>query len=131
VTTLEFEHGSSTTVLESEQAVRTAAAHYKCGSYADEDAYRYFQYLPEQGSPLPTDDDDLRDRAESAVWIRCGLTAELLGFIDQALAAPGTEYRQNSGDWLTAGGSPAQLPAGYFVPTFQLLFVLTVALTER
>ena len=93
MTTLEFEHGSSTTVLESEQAVRTAAAHYKCGSYADEDAYRYFQYLHEQESLLPTDNDDLRDGAESAVWIRLGLTAELLELIDQALPAPGTEYR--------------------------------------
>jgi len=55
----------------------------------------------------------------------------LLGLIDQALAAPGTEYRQDLGDWLLVKGSPAQLPASYFVPTFQLLSGLTVALTKR
>jgi len=65
VTTLEFAHGSSTTVLESEQAVRTVAASYRCGSYADEDAYRYFQYLHVQGSLLPTENDDLHDGAEA------------------------------------------------------------------
>ena len=44
-------------MIESEQAVRAAAAHYKCGSYLDEDAYRYFPYLHEQGSLLPADND--------------------------------------------------------------------------
>src|SRR5438270_5706394 len=102
-------------MIESEQAVRAAAAHCKCGSYLDEDAYRYFPYLHEQGSPLPADDDDLRDRAEAAVRLQRGLTVELLGLINQALAAPGIEYRQDLGDWLLVKGSPAQLPASYFV----------------
>jgi len=64
------------------------------------DAYRYFQHLHEQGNLLPADDDYLRDRAEAAIRLQRGLTAELLALVDQALATPGTEYRQDLGDWL-------------------------------
>ena len=67
---------------------------------ADEDAYRYFQHLHEQGNLLPTDDDYLRGRAEAAIRLQRGLTAELLTLVAQALATPGTEYRQDLGDWL-------------------------------
>jgi hypothetical protein len=67
---------------------------------SEEDAYRYFQHLHKQGSLLPTDDDYLRDRAEAAIRLQRGLTAELLGLIDQALAAPGSEYKRDLGDWL-------------------------------
>lgn len=64
------------------------------------DAYRYFQHLHEQGNLLPTDDDYLRDRAEAVIRLQRGLTAALLGLVDQALATPGTEYHRDLGDWL-------------------------------
>lgn len=67
---------------------------------SEEDAYRYFQHLHGQGSLLPADDDYLRDRAEAAIRLQRGLTAELLALVDQALATPGTEYRQDLGVWL-------------------------------
>jgi hypothetical protein len=98
---------------------------------SEDDAYRYFARLHEQGNLLPTDDDYLRHRAESVIRLQRSLTAELLGLIDQALATPETEYCQDLSDWLPVEGSPAQLHASYFVPTFQLLFGLTVPRTER
>lgn len=64
-----------------------------------EDTYRYFVHLHEQGNLLPTDDDYRRDRAEAVIRLQRGLTAELLGLVDQALDAPGNEYQQNLGDW--------------------------------
>lgn len=67
---------------------------------SDEDAYRYFQHLHEQGNLLPTDDDYLRDRAEGAIRLQRGLTAELLALVDQALATLGNEYGQDLGGWL-------------------------------
>lgn len=78
---------------------------------SEEDAYRYFQHLNELGNLLPTDDDYLRDRAEAAIRLQRGLTAELLGLVDLALATAGNEYRQDLGGWfpcrvlvLEAGG---------------------------
>jgi len=67
---------------------------------SDEDAYSYFEDLHEQGNLLPTRVDYLRDRAEAAIRLQRGLTAELLGLVDQALAAPGSEYQRDLGDWL-------------------------------
>jgi mRNA-degrading endonuclease RelE of RelBE toxin-antitoxin system len=67
---------------------------------SEEDAYRYFQHLNELGNLLPTDDDYLRDRAEAAIRLQRGLTAELLGLVDHALATAGNEYRQDLGGWL-------------------------------
>lgn len=67
---------------------------------SDEDAYRYFGHLHERGNLLPTDNDYLRNRAEGAIRLQRGLTAELLGLVDQAMATPGTEYRQDLGESL-------------------------------
>jgi hypothetical protein len=67
---------------------------------SDEDAYSYFEDLHEQGNLLPADDDYLRDRAEAAIRLQRGLTAELLALVDQALATQGTEYRQGLSAWL-------------------------------
>lgn len=67
---------------------------------SDEDGYRYFQHLHEQGNLFPTGDDYLRDRAEGVIRLQRGLTAELLALVDQALATPGNEYVQDLGGWL-------------------------------
>jgi hypothetical protein len=67
---------------------------------SEADAYRYFQYLHEQGNLLPTDDDYLRDRAEAAIRLQRGLTTALLALVDQALANPGNEYQHDLGNWL-------------------------------
>jgi len=67
---------------------------------SEADAYKYFQHLHEQENLLPTDDDYLRDRAEAAIRLQCGLTAELLELVDQALATPGNEYHHGLGGWL-------------------------------
>lgn len=57
---------------------------------SEEDAYRDFEDLHEQGNLLPTADDYLRDRAEAAIRLQRGLAADLLELVDQALATPGT-----------------------------------------
>ncbi len=62
--------------------------------------YSYLQHLHEHGHLLPTGDDYLRERAEAAIRLQRGLTAELLALVDQALATPGTEHRQELGYWL-------------------------------
>jgi hypothetical protein len=79
---------------------------------SEEDAYRYFEDLHNQGRLLPTSDDDVRDRAEAAIRLQRALTAELLGLVEQALATPGNEKHQDLGGWLprdgcqTAGARP-------------------------
>lgn len=67
---------------------------------SEEDVYSYLQHLHEHGHLLPTGDDYLRERAEAAIRLQRGLTAELLALVDQALATPGTEHRQELGYWL-------------------------------
>lgn len=75
-----------------------AARRREDGSEAD--AYRFFEDLHRRGKLLPTDDDYLRDRAEAAIRLQRGLTSELLALVDQALATPGSECRQDLGNWL-------------------------------
>jgi hypothetical protein len=67
---------------------------------AEGDAYSYFRHLHERGILLPSDNDFLRDRAEAAIRLQRGLTAELLEAVEQALAAAGNEFHQELGGWL-------------------------------
>lgn len=93
------DYRGATWVDEVRNIVWLCAAHTR-EEGSDEDAYRYFQHLHEQGNLLPTDDDYVRDRAEGAIRLQRGLTAALLVLVDHALATPGNEYRQDLGGWL-------------------------------
>jgi hypothetical protein len=60
----------------------------------------YFAELHASDNLLPGEDDDLRDRAEAAIRLQRGLTADLLELLNHALATPGVEHRHDLGDWL-------------------------------
>jgi hypothetical protein len=87
------------TWVDEEHGIVWLCAIHKREEGSEEDAYRNFHLLHEQGNLLPKDDDYLRDRAEAAIRLQRGLTSELLGLVDQALATPGNEYRQDLGGW--------------------------------
>jgi hypothetical protein len=81
-------------VVETEDAVIVwlcAAHNREAGS--DDDAYVYFAELHASDELLPDDDDRLRDRAEAAIRLYRGLSADLILLLDAALAGRGTEQR--------------------------------------
>ena len=65
---------------------------------SDDDAFAWFADLHAKGRLLPTEDDRLRDRAEAAIRLHRGLTAELLQLGDDALSHQGTEMTAHLGD---------------------------------
>src|SRR6266511_2229691 len=67
----------ATWVDEPNDIVWLCAAHRRQQD-SDDDAYAYFADLHESGDLLPNDDDRLRDRAEAAIRLQRGLTADLL-----------------------------------------------------
>ncbi len=75
------------------------AAHRREGGSQD-DAYAFFSELHEAGRLLPDEDDSLRDRAEAAIRLQRGLTADLIELLGLALAEPDSEHRGDLGDWL-------------------------------
>jgi hypothetical protein len=64
------------------------------------DAFAWFADLHAMGQLLPTADDRRRDRAEAAIRVQRGLTAELLHLFDQARADKGADHHADLGDWL-------------------------------
>jgi hypothetical protein len=58
---------------------------------SDDDAYVYFAELHSSDELLPDSDDRLRDRAEAAIRLYRGLSADLILLLDAALAERGTE----------------------------------------
>ena len=67
---------------------------------SDDDAYVYFKSLHESGELLPNDDDALRDRAEAAIRLQRGLTADLLELLEVALGDKEREHQGDLGGWL-------------------------------
>jgi hypothetical protein len=67
---------------------------------SDDDAYAWFAGLHANGQLLPSSDDRLRDRAEAAIRLQRGLTAELLHLVDEALRRTGTELAADLGGYL-------------------------------
>jgi len=67
---------------------------------SDDDAYAWFSRLHASGQLLPSGDDRLRDRAEAAIRLQCGLNAELLRLVDAALSHKGTELAADLGEYL-------------------------------
>ena len=67
---------------------------------SENDAYARFAALHVSGQLLPDADDDLRDRAEAAIRLQRGLTADLLDLVDLALTDEGNEHCCDLGDWL-------------------------------
>ena len=92
-------HRGATWVDEEHGIVWLCAARAREDGSAD-DAFAWFADLHAAGRLLPTDDDRRRDRAEAAVRLQRGLTAELLHLFDMAQAASGTEHHAELGDWL-------------------------------
>lgn len=89
----------ATWVDEDRSVVWLCAAHGR-EQDSDDDAYAYFAALHSSGHLLPIDDDGLRDRAEAAIRLQRGLTAEFLKVLDAALAQKGTEQLADLSDWL-------------------------------
>jgi hypothetical protein len=75
------------------------AAHPREAGSVD-DAFAYFAALHTSDRLMPDTDDRLRDRAEAAIGLYRGLTAELIRLLGLALAENGTEQRADLGDWL-------------------------------
>ena len=67
---------------------------------SDDDAYRHFARLHASAQLLPDDDDDMRDRAEAAIRLQRGVTADLLDLVNVALTDEGNENHRDLGDWL-------------------------------
>lgn len=67
---------------------------------SDDDTFVHFEGLHRAGALLPTDDDLLRDRAEAAIRLHAGLTADLLVAVQNAVATPGEEHHLRLGDYL-------------------------------
>ena len=68
---------------------------------SDDDAFAWFAELHTRGGQLlPSEDDRLRDRAEAAIRLQRGLTAELLNLVDDALSRRGTEMRAELGGYI-------------------------------
>lgn len=84
---------------EPREIVWLCAAHQR-EQGSDDDAFTYFAELHASGQLLPVDDDFLRDRAEAAIRLQQGLTADLLALLDHALAMPDAEHHRDLGDWL-------------------------------
>lgn len=64
------------------------------------DAFAWFADLHAKGQLLPTADDHLRDRAEAAIRLQRGLTAEMLSLFNRAHAEKGVERHAALSDWL-------------------------------
>ena len=67
---------------------------------SDDDAYEVFRKLHDRGELLPSADDRLRDRAEAAIRLQRGLTADLIQLMRDALAAPDRELRTTLGGFV-------------------------------
>jgi len=67
---------------------------------SDDDAYEVFHQLHDRGELLPTSDDRLRDRAEAAIRLQRGLSADLIQLVRDALAAPDQELRTTLGGFV-------------------------------
>jgi hypothetical protein len=67
---------------------------------SDDDAYEWFATLHASGRLLPSDDDRLRDDAESVVRIERALTADLFALVDSALDRRGSELTTDLGGWI-------------------------------
>lgn len=75
-----------------------AAHRREAGS--EDDAYVYFAALHASDELLANADDRLRDRAEAVIRLQRGLTAELVGLLDLALAEKEMEQHADLGGWL-------------------------------
>lgn len=89
----------ATWLEDAKSIVWLCAAHRREGGSQD-DAYAFFIELHEAGRLLPNDDDSLRDRAEAAIRLQRGLTADLIELLGLALAEPNSEHVGDLGDWL-------------------------------
>lgn len=92
-------HRGATWVDEEHAIVWLCAARRREDGSAD-DAFAWFADLHAKGELLPTVADRLRDRAEAAIRLQRGLTADLLHLFDEARMNKGTEHHANLGDWL-------------------------------
>ena len=67
---------------------------------SDDDAFEWFAQLHAAERLLPSDDDQLRDRAEEVLRLHRRLTSELFELTDRALAHSGTEWVADLDGWL-------------------------------
>jgi hypothetical protein len=67
---------------------------------SDDDAYAWFASLHANGRLLPSEDDWLRDRAETVIRLQRALSAEMLRLVDEALVRKGTELAADLGGYL-------------------------------
>ena len=88
------------TWLNDERNIVWLCAAHRREQDSDTDAYAHFAELHASGQLLPGADDDLRDRAEAAIRLQRGLTADLLELVDLALTDDGIEHHRDLGDWL-------------------------------
>lgn len=92
--------GRGATWLDEQRNIVWLCAAHRREQASDDDAYAHFAELHASGQLLPGEDDDLRDRAEAAIRLQRGLTADLLELLDLALAEDGVEHHRDLGDWL-------------------------------
>jgi hypothetical protein len=76
-----------------------------CGAHrreadSDDDAFVYFAELHDSGRLLPSDDDRVRDLAETAIRVQRRLTKDLLSLVDKARSREGVEVQGELDDWL-------------------------------
>ncbi|MHB8463748.1 MAG: hypothetical protein ACYDH6_22510 [Acidimicrobiales bacterium] len=92
-------HRGATWVDEEPSIVWLCAARLREDGSAG-DAFAWFAALHAKAELLPAADDRLRDRAEAAIRLQRGLTAELLRLFDTATIDKGTEHHAELGGWL-------------------------------
>lgn len=63
-----------------------------------DDAYEYFQRLHVASKLMPTDDDQLRDRAETPARFYASLMAQAPAILEMARGSPGSEIRATIGE---------------------------------
>jgi hypothetical protein len=81
-------HRAATWVDEEHGIVWLCAVHRR-EEGSDDDAYGWFAKLHAAGELVPSEDDRLRDRAETVIRLQRGLASELLDFVDDALEKDG------------------------------------------
>src|SRR5262249_54069139 len=89
----------ATWVDEEHDVVWLCAVHWR-GDGPRGDAHLWVADLHVTGQLLPSGDDKLRDRAEAAIRLQRGLSAELLHLVEEALLRKGTELVADLGEYL-------------------------------